>query len=182
MVFGIYGAHCTGKTFFLRSLRLAKIRKVYGDHTAANFRIVPEFSHYTYYRHVDAKCELIDYAMRDNSLWVIEGCRFWGGMLGHVADMLDAHNGGLFLLTVTTSSWLLLDLLIKRAKYNNRTLKLEYWTENRLKYEARIRHLNACNRYLDAADWVHIEFMGDYSMWDGFPIELLYKFYEGSAS
>lgn len=177
MIFGIVSANATGKTTFLKGLDIPGARKVFGDLVQVNYDLVPEFADSKYYRTKDGKIEFVEYMVRDHTtLWIVEGCRFWGSLIHHVIPAVRDIDGGLFMLVVTVGPDVMERMLRARAVQNNKEYRADYWDFKRRLYEGKHRAVNACRKHLYDYEWCRLEFTGDFSVWQGLPLELIKQF------
>jgi len=177
VIFGIVSANATGKTTFLQNLEIPGIRKVFGDLVQINYGMTPEFADSKYYRTLTGKKEFVGYMIQDHTtLWVVEGCRFWGSLVHHVTHFVEEMQGGLFMLVITVSPYVMEHMLRTRAVKNNKAYRADYWDHKRRQYEGESRSVNACRKHLFDNEWCQQRFTGDFSMWDGVPLELIKQF------
>jgi hypothetical protein len=168
MLIAIYGMFATGKTTFVQkhmdewtTLALpnnAGLTCVIAD-TADSYHYEPTDNEWLVCHDVprwkgkqEAKLVDIPSMIRDRDMmWVLDSARYFGGMHQLLVDTFTQVGGGLKMIIPVASEAVGKQFLIDRCNIKHKTFRADYWTEDRLRYECRLRYTNPVSKYYETA-------------------------------
>ena len=184
MLIGIFGAHATGKTTFMKhmldtiqppAVNNRKLVIVLADN-GTEYHLCADDEGLYYEEHKDDsqwkgkqedKIDKMNEMISDHhAVWIVESARYFTGMY-ELRDMCIKYNGGLRFIVPTCTPQVFKEHLISRCKKANKKFRDDYWVAGKLDYESSTRYVRVLQKHFDG---INIEVkrltVTNYSEWD----------------
>lgn len=177
MLIGIYGPHAVGKTTFIYNSMDAladaiprPLQLVCADNPV-EFELCGETwverRRQAWKLDRPAKLPLIETAMFDKAIWIVESARFFSGFGPDITGFIKLGGAAKFIIP-TVSPALMRSFIQERCAHNGRAFNEPYWDEARLRYESHDRYVNFIKAHMLPLkiDCAVFEIAADRQAWD----------------